>query len=134
MKLKAAIILQLISAIAGAQTAEDRKLIREASDQTQLFQLKQKNNRAYLETKSKINRYLLNNTGEKRQYSKNGRLYFLHHIDNEVNPIYITTNQLDSFKALLIRFETLDVNLENMHFGIFLKINQKIKSLNNFTV
>lgn len=94
MKIKAALLFQCISLVAGAQTLEERIQIRQTYEEGKLLLLKQKNEEIYSEQQVKIRTYLERNPDKKKQFQKNGKLYFLHHINADGIPVYLTTKDV----------------------------------------
>ncbi|MDQ1162200.1 serine protease AprX [Chryseobacterium sp. SORGH_AS 447] len=125
MKIKLVSIFLCISLAAGAQAYEERSQIRKTYDGQKLLQLKQSNEKTYAEQQLKIKNYLLLNPGKKKQFQKNGKLYFLHHIDADGNAIYITTKDLQQIQHTksnqLYQGGSLGVNITgtNMVAGVW---------------
>ncbi len=125
MKIKAALLFQCISLGAGAQTLEERSQIQQTYNRDKLLQLKQKNEKIYSDQQLKIEAYLQNNPEEEKQFEKNGKFYFLHHIDADGIPFYLTTKdvqQIQNTKAnQLYQGGNLGINITgtNMVAGVW---------------
>ncbi|MCX8526400.1 S8 family serine peptidase [Chryseobacterium formosus] len=91
MKLRIIFVAQLLSIIIYAQTEQDRQIIKKSYDSNMLNAIKRNNEIKYLEQQSKINSYLQSNPEKRRQFYKNGSLFYLHHINHDGFPIYINT-------------------------------------------
>lgn len=125
MKIKAALLFQCISLVAGAQTLEERIQIRQTYEEGKLLLLKQKNEEIYSEQQVKIRTYLERNPDKKKQFQKNGKLYFLHHINADGIPVYLTTKDVQQIQNTksnqLYQGGSLGINITgtNMVAGIW---------------
>ncbi len=102
MKKTLVLAICLISMVAFAQTAEERAVIRQSINSTELSSLKLKFETDYQLRQDKINAYLSENKSTQKEFVKDGNVYMLHHIDAQGNPIYINTkdlNQVNNSKA-----------------------------------
>ena len=116
-------LLILSSIISFAQTASERKKISDSYDIDKIERLKSKLEKANLERKQRIDKFLENKSFKKR-FNKNGKTHEIHDIVNG-KPIYFTTHNLTSAKASkAARLWSsgslgLDLNGENMILGVW---------------
>jgi hypothetical protein len=102
MKKTLLIVALLIEQFAFSQSLEERAVIKQDINFSELNNLKNKFDKDYLAQQEKINVYLLANPSAKRTFLKDGNAYLLHHIDTTGMPIYINTkdfNQQNNSKA-----------------------------------
>lgn len=84
-----------IGTYAFAQTAEQRAVIQQSINKTELSGIQIKFEKNYQLQQQKITAYLAANKGAARTFTKGGSLYMLHHIDETGTPIYINTKDIN---------------------------------------
>lgn len=91
-----ALAVSLMSMPTEAQSAEERKAVTDTANADNLRRLGAQFQKDFERQEALVHAHLRTHTDKPRSFQKNGSTYYLKRIDDEGNPVYVTTKGAES--------------------------------------